>query len=610
MKPGRFFSELRRRHVLRVVGGYAVAAWLVVEAYTTIQPMLLEGLEWTSRAVVVLALLGLPAAFVLSWVFDITPDGLRRTEPLPEPVALDDRAAAPDRRREMPAPRRRFELSARATGFFGLGILVALVSFAAWAGLREERRPGIAAGAPIESIAVLPFVDMSPAQDQEFFSDGVTEELMNRLAQLPELRVAARTSSFAFRGQNRGIDEIGRRLGVQAVLEGSVRRDGDRLRISATLIDAATGYRVWTQSFDGTAHELFALQDEFANAVVDALRHRLAATPEAGRRGTASMAAYEEYVKGTKRWHMRGDHDLRSALRHFLGAVRHDPDFALAHAALAQTYAVLPVYGAFPADSAVREGSAAAAYALSLDPSLAEAYAAMGQIVQNFEWDFVGAEGYYRRALAYQPGNTTAHQWYAETLLLRGRIDEAAAHVERVIAADPLAPTSLYVEAFHRLLSGDVDGSLAGWRELVRLHPQFEPGVTQHIYTAAAAGRAEEAARSLERLAQLQPLHAALYGAVARAVLDPAAVPEARLTLARTTGMRLSDRAALHMVLADRAGALAAVEQAFHQHTDPNLPFVLVHPLLAPLRGEARFDHVITSLDLGTAGPSSVAAAR
>jgi adenylate cyclase len=306
MTPGHLLSELRRRRVPRVVGAYAVAAWVAVEVYTTIQPILWEQYEWTNRLVVMLALLGFPVVFALAWIFDITPQGVVRTAPSVGHPAGAGSDAEPARR----------VLSARAAGFFGLGILVAIVGLAAYAGMHELPRAteGAPGAVPIGSIAVLPFVDMSAARDQEFFSDGVTEELMSRLSQVPELRVAARTSSFAFKGRNEDVREIGRRLGVQAVLEGSVRRDGEQLRVTTKLIDVATGYQVWAGSFEGDATDVFALQDRIAGAMVDALQQRFARRRKAGRRGTLSVRAYELYLLGLKRWNLRGDRDLRQAL--------------------------------------------------------------------------------------------------------------------------------------------------------------------------------------------------------------------------------------------------------------------------------------------------------
>lgn len=383
MSLSRFLGELKRRHVLRVVGAYAVAAWVAVEVFTTIQPILWPEHEWTNRLFVVLALLGFPAVFALAWIFDITPYGVRRTPSL-EAIQAGTGDGPPG---GVP-PLRPRTLSPRAAGFFGLGIIVALVGLAAYAGFHELQPPAEPTDiAAIESIAVLPFADMSPNRDQEVFSDGIAEELLNRLARVPSLRVPARTSSFAFRGSDDDVREIGRRLGVQAVLEGSVRRDGDRLRVSAQLVDVATGYRLWSDTFNGEATGVFELQDEIANAIVDALRLHFAPAPEAGARGTRNARALEQYYRGVRLAAERTDRDLRDAVASFERAIREDSSFALAHAALAQAYSVLPGYGDFPVDSAMSLGMAAAAHALRLDPTLADAYAAMGQLVQNVDWD-------------------------------------------------------------------------------------------------------------------------------------------------------------------------------------------------------------------------------
>src|SRR5687768_16516585 len=227
MRLDRLFGELHRRRVLRVIGYYAVAAWVAVEVFTTIQPILWPTHEWTNRLVVVLALAGFPAVLALAWIFDLTPKGLRRTPSSDLAVEVVPAGGGVQRM-----------LTPRATGFFGLGILVAIVSLAAYAGLSDPRRQGdsaLAETGAIQSIAVLPFADMTPARDQEFLADGIAEELLNRLAQVPELRVPARTSSFAFRGAQTDVRTIGRQLNVQAVLEGSVRRDGDRVRVTAEL---------------------------------------------------------------------------------------------------------------------------------------------------------------------------------------------------------------------------------------------------------------------------------------------------------------------------------------------------------------------------------------
>lgn len=580
MRLDRLFGELKRRRVLRVIGYYAVAAWVAVEVYTTIQPILWPTLEWTNRFVVVLALAGFPAVFALAWIFDITPEGVRRT---PVIAGVAEGTAGGGERRM---------LSARATGFFGLGILVAIAGLAAYAGFRQPGADsGAASAAAIQSIAVLPFVDMSPAHDQEFFGDGIAEELLNRLAQVPELRVPARTSSFAFKGRNEDMREIGRQLNVQAVLEGSVRRDGDRLRVTAQLINVATGYHLWSETFERDASGIFALQDEIANQVVDVVRLRFSAAPEAGERGTSNRVALEHYYRGMERFNERTVASLQLALSDFLEATRVDSAFALAHAALAQTYAVLPAYGAYPPDSAITHGMAAAARALRLDPTLAPAYAAMGQLVQNVEWDPRAAEEYYRRSLSYNAGYATAHVWYAETLILLQQYDAAAEHVAAALAIDPLSPVSQHVDAILKTMRGDTEEGLAAWRNLTRSHPTFPVAFLHHAYAALAAGRNDEAIRSLERLADIRPPNAPLYRAIITAVRDRAAAAAAHAAL-HTAELSPSERAAWATVLGAHDTALASLEQAVRAHDDASVPFLLLHPLLAPLHADPRFQRL------------------
>jgi TolB-like protein/tetratricopeptide (TPR) repeat protein len=619
MTPGHFFRELQRRHVLRVIGAYAFAAWIAVEVYTTIQPILFETAEWSNRFVVIMALVGFPVTFILAWVFDITPQGVKRTASLPEP-GLDGATSGQSGSGSGPASTLtpatahagtsaaaasgRRHLSPRATGFFGLGVLVALVAFAAYAGYPPagpETAPADAGTAAIRSVAVLPFAGTAGEAAQDPLGDGIAEELLNRLTQLEDLKVPARTSSFAFRDRSTDVRSIGRELSVQAVIEGTVRREGDRVRVNVQLIDVATGYQLWSDMFEGESTSVFALQDEIADAIVDRLRLRFAAAPEAGERGTTNARAHELYLFGMQRWHQRTDRDLRAALNYFTNAVTEDPDFALAHAALAQTYAVLPVYGDFPIDTAVMRGSAAAARAIALDPSLAEAYAAMGQIVQNFEWDLRGAERYYQRALDYS-NSVTAHQWYAETLMLLGRYDEAAGHVASVLARDPLSPVGLYVDAYLKTVRGRTDDGLGAWRELIRLHPDFELALLGHAYSAVAAGRADEAAGSLERLGRLEPARAALYDVVAAGIRDPSARGAGVAAVRADASLPFYERVAWLMALGDRAGALDEVERGARLQTDVNLPYLLAHPLLAPLHSEPRFRTIIDEIGIGAGG--------
>ena len=582
MRLGHFFTELKRRHVLRVVGAYAVAAWVAVEVWTTIQPILLPDREWSNKLVVVLVLGGFPLVFALAWIFDITPSGVQRTQDLPAgstPQTATGRTLSPS-----------------ATGFFGLGILVALVSFAAYAGLGN----GNTAPPTLTSMAVLPFVDMSSTRDQQFFSEGIAEELLNRLNERADstFRVSPRTSSFALAEQGLDTREIGRRLGVEAVLEGSVRRENDRVRVTARLLRAESGDHIWSDTFEGDASDVFALQDSIATSIAKAVRIHLTTHAGAGDRYSTNKTANDLYMQGQRRWHRRTERDLREALALFQRAIDADPQFALAHAALAQTYAVLPAFSSYPADSAVSRGYASAALAIGLDPTLPQAYAAMGQIVQNFEWDLARAESHYVRALELTD-DATIHQWYAETLMLMGRYDEARKHLDHVTQGRRgFSPVVMHVDAWLKACSGDIEGGIAAARELMQEHPDFTLGTLGAAYAGIAARRSDLTTEALAALARQLPERAPLYQSIAAAVKEPARSPGALQQLTAAQGLSASERVAWHIALNDRAGALRAMREGYEQHADVNLPFILVHPLTASLRSDAGVKQILQEIGI------------
>ena len=332
MNLRNFLEELSRRHVVRAAVGYCVGAWIVIQVVTTIAP-LLDIPDTVARFVALASMALFPVVLLLAWFFDVTRAGVRRTSDVDPALS---------------AVRPRRQVATQALGFVALGAVITVLGFAAF-NVRDSRSHS----KHIESMAVLPFVDLSPQKDQEYFTDGVTEELMNRLARTG-IRVAARTSTFAFKGTNADIATIARQLRVEAILEGSIRRDGNRLRITATLIDATDGAVLWSDSFERNDSSIFAIQDEISGAIVDALRLELTGAPAGGT--TQNLAAQELYFKGLKAFHAGTDPELRAALQYFDQAIVLDSMYALAYAGLAKTYAVLPAFGDFPVAEALCGG--------------------------------------------------------------------------------------------------------------------------------------------------------------------------------------------------------------------------------------------------------------
>jgi serine/threonine-protein kinase len=320
-----------------------------------------------------------------------------------------------------------------------IGLAVLLLALGGFAALRWAKP---LRGAPPVSTAVLPFVDLSPGKDQEYFSDGLTDELITTLSEVPGLRVPARTSSFQFKGQNPDVREVGRRLDVGSVLEGSVRKSGNRLRVSVQLVSVKDGYQLWAESYDRDLADVFAVQEEVARAIVSALRVRLTPTKDSAlaARPTADLQAYDLYLKGRYAWNQRTGTSLLEAVRYLEEAVARDPSFSRAWAALADAYLlVVPYSGTGSVAEAWEKAQAAAQKALALDSTSAEAYTALGYGNTIYGWNWAAAEANFKRAIAADSNYANGHHWYGDFLAGRGRLEESLEEMSRAHRLDPLA---------------------------------------------------------------------------------------------------------------------------------------------------------------------------
>jgi serine/threonine protein kinase/Flp pilus assembly protein TadD len=290
------------------------------------------------------------------------------------------------------------------------------------------------------SIAVLPFVDMSPDKDQEYFCDGLAEELINALSHVKPLRVAARTSAFSFKGGNYRVREIAEKLDVGTVLEGSIRKAGDRLRITAQLVSAADGYHLWSEKYDRNLEDIFAVQDEISLAIVERLKIELLGG-EASRlvkRGTENLEAYDLYMRGRFFWEKRGL-ELKKAVEYFKKAIDKDPRYAAPYAGIADSYSLLAFYGFLPSHDAMPKAKEYARKALEIDDTIAEAHSALAYIHQFYEWELTKAEQEFKRAIELDPTYAPAHYWYSVTLYYTDRYDETLRENQRAIEVDPLS---------------------------------------------------------------------------------------------------------------------------------------------------------------------------
>ena len=472
MRIDRFIAELKRRRVLRALVVWGIAAFAVLQVYEPV----MHGLhlpDWTLSFVVVVLALGFPVVAALAWTFDITPSGIERTGALPADASVPS-APEPSRLRLVLL-------------LLGLGVAAALpgvVYFFVWpgparhaAGPQAQASGGRAAGAP--SIAVLPFVNMSPDKDQEYFSDGISEEILNALAQVDGLRVIGRTSSFAMKGKEEDLRTIGQRLNAQNVLEGSVRRAGARVRITAQLIEATGGSHLWSQEFDRELTDVFAVQDEIARAVTAALRQKLLpAAPSAARAATAETSrsanpeAHDLYLRGMAlmaRGSGQGYEQARDAL---MKAVEKDPDFALAWASLARARFWSADQGSLEPNVEIPAAIAAADRAVALAPGLAEAWFARGFLKQGALQQWSAALADIERALSLSPGNADILIQHGSLLANLGRLPEAIPDLEKAVVQDPLSVQAHVILGVAHLARGEYPLGEASAARALELAPE------------------------------------------------------------------------------------------------------------------------------------------
>ncbi len=501
-----FLAELKRRRVGRVAIAYGAVAWAVTEAASVVLPALYVP-EWAMTLIVVFLLVGFPIAMVLAWVFDVSPTGIERTEPLP---------GSPP------------QLQFRTRAAFGVAVVVAMAGLAYLLYARGLGRAEAADGH--SSIAVLPFTNLSGDAGKDYFSDGMSEELLNLLARVPGLKVAARTSTFAFKGRNVDIREVGKELGVETVLEGSVRQSGDQVRITAQLIDTESGFHLWSETYDRRLQDIFAVQDEIAQAIVEKLKIELAPKDQQlaqrDKAPTQNVEAYELYLQGRAIWKRRGEENLKRAIDLYQEALTRDPAFARAHAALASAYVVLPGYTRDDGDEEplLRMAEQSARQALALDPNIGEAHAVLAQI-NSERGNLLDAESGYFFAISLEPNEPTPHHWYSILLAKVGRLDAALEQARRAYELDPTAPIVASNLANAYLMRGDDERALrySNLAGELGLDNAGIKGVEATI--AMRRGQWDEAKRLLLLQQGLPPELRPKVGEFVDAVADPAKRP-------------------------------------------------------------------------------------
>lgn len=451
------------------------------------------------------------------------------------------------------------------------------------------------------SVAVMPFDDTSPARDQAHLGEGVAEEILNALAQVPGLRVPGRSSSFALRGTGIPVAELSRRLGVATVLEGSVHRAGDRIRISARLVDAKTDRYLWAQTFDRRLSDMFAVQSEIAATVAEALRVRLAASPGAPP-PTRNLVAHELYLRGLFHWNRRTAQDLRQSIEFFTQATQHDSLYARPWAGLALAYAVLQLSDPSALD-ALQRSVAAAERALALDSTLAEAHAARGY-AYHWQWRWSEAEREFQRAIALNPAYATAHQWYGEHLAKMGRNAEGEARMRQAIALDPLSLVAQNDLGLVLMLGRRYDEAIAQFEHVHSADPGFPIALyllhRMHLLEGDTAAAADAGRRWAELVGLAAPQDMEILARASGGGERTAAL----IVLERwqaEPAPRWLDIAMYYALMGERERAMAAIERAAAARA-PMLAQLAFAPWADPLRGDPRFTAILQRMGLAQAG--------
>ena len=560
-RASRFFEELKRRHVVRVAIVYMVVAWFLMQIGEVVFPALSLP-DWTLTFVVVLAVFGFPIAVVLAWAFDLTPEGVVRAD------ATGAVATVPPP--SIPPP----------------------------AGEDEEVE---LTGRDLSGIVVLPFENMSPDAENEYFSDGIAEDLISRLCETSSLRVISRTSAWMYKNARVGAKQIAAELGVAYLVEGSVRRSGNNVRIVAQLIDARSDGHVWAETYDRELEDIFAIQSDVAHRIAAALQITLTgggSASGADASPTTDLKTYDLFLRGRYHWNRRTATDLESSVTHFRAAIERDPDFVPARAALAESYVTLAIYGLRPAADVLPLACAEAEEALQRKPGQPSALSALACVRAIYDWEWDQASTAFEQAIRDSPQYPTAPHWYATNVLIPlGRFDEAIEQLKRAAEVDPISPSIEASFGVVEFMRGDYASAVTRFE---RLLTQDDGLAFAHYCMGLSAhymGESEQAIEALERASSTggwsAEVQAALGGALATAGRESEAREVLRGMIEGKDDHYVSPVriAQLHAGLSEPEAALDLLEEALSTRA-ADLIWVDVFPAFRDVRALPRYEEI------------------
>ena len=547
-------SEIKRRHVFRVAITYVIVAWLILQVADVILDKI--GVpDWTFKVILVFLVLAFPVAVMLAWAYDLTPDGLRRTSS-------------------------RSNTAAAAT---------------------SQEQP-VAKSEPVRaSVAVLPFVNMSGNPENEYFSDGLSEELLNVLAKVSSLKVAARTSSFHFKGHTGNIEEIARQLGVAAVLEGSVRQSGNRIRITSQLINAKDGYHLWSETFDRELDDIFEVQDEISSAVVKVLKVKLLGDDKADKNpsGTTSPGAFNAYLQGMHYVNRGSDKEaLLAAVEAYRKAIDIDPDYAQAHAGLAGALENLATNNFADLDQVVDKAEEAARKSIVLDPTLAEGHIVLSLIAAHYRLDYATARKEINKAMALDPGNVDVLIQYAQFHALASDFDTALDAARTAQELDPVSTAAAQHLGHTLYFARQYDEAIESFKHALALNPHYPRPHYGIGMCRFMQGDAEAAAKSVA----LEPLDWMRFSGLAilqrKLGLDDAADEAMASLIESYRDNGLYQQAQVYAQWGELDKSVDALLKA-REIGDPGVSQIVVDPLIDALRDDPRFKRLLADVVAG-----------
>lgn len=570
----RFIAELQRRNVFRIAAIYAGSGWLVVQIVTQVLPFF-DVPSWVIRLSIGLVVAGFPLALLLAWLYEITPAGIKRESEI-EPAEADVR------------------FSGRKLDF----IIIALLGLVVLYFLADKFLLRSMLAAPTKSVAVLPFSDMSSSTDKEYFSDGLTEELINRLSQIEGLSVVGRTSAFQFKGKSQDLRRIGETLGAGSILEGSVRSDGEHLRITAELVNAEDGYHLWSHSYDGELKDIFAVQEKIADAVAVSMQATLlGSSTHAAAQPESNLQAYNAYLQGHFYEQRHSAEGLQKAIGFYNEAVQADPHYARAFAGLSRAWFWLGEVTGENLEEVHRKARKNAEIAVSDDPNLAEGHDALGQILLYVDLDPRHAESEFRRAGALEPAAAEPKIGLATVLGSYGRLDEAVGWLRAATSRDPLMASAHFDLAGVLSALGRHEEARIEAAKVLTLQPDGAGSAALLAAVEARSGRGAEARAAAQM--EIDPEWKRYALALAEyASGDKAAGDAALAEMTKASGDSMAYQiAAVQAFRGDSDAAFSWLERAYALR-DPGVMSVRQDPFLRDLLEDPRFEAFCTELGL------------